>query len=312
MATIKYPLARRDESIAEEFFGVTVKDPYRWLEDPDSPETQAFVEAQNKISQPFLEENDNWKKINEKLTGLWNYPKYGCFMRYGKYYFYAHNTGLQNQSVYYKLENFTDTPTVFFDPNGLSEDGTIALSTFKFSPDGNFFAYGLSESGSDWIKIRVRDVESGKDFEETLEKVKFSSIAWTKDNKGFFYGCYPGKAGRSDGSETDKNEHQKLYYHRIGQAQTEDILVAEFLEQPSWRFGARVSDCGKYLILSVVKDCRDNLVFFADLENNGEIEGKVELTQVVFNFESDYEVSRPREKTAVECDFKPLINFCST
>lgn len=292
MSGIKYPLARRDETISEDHFGHTVPDPYRWLEDPDAPETQAYVEAQNAIAQPFLENNDQWKRINEKLTALWNYNKYGCFMKYGRYYFYAHNTGLQNQSVYYRCEHFTDSPQVFFDPNALSADGTIALSTFKFSTDGKYFAYGLSESGSDWIKIRVRDVETGEDFpaEQTLEKVKFSSISWTKDNLGFFYGCYPGKAGRSDGSETDRNEHQKLYYHRVGQTQSQDVLVAEFLDQPSWRFQTRVSDCGRYLILCVVKDCRDNLVFFADLEKHGEIEGKVELTQVVFTFESDFEV----------------------
>lgn len=215
-------------------------------------------------------------------------------MKYGRFYYYAHNTGLQNQSVYYRLSSFTDTPEVFFDPNQLSADGTVSLSNFKFSSDGGLFAYGLSESGSDWNKIRVLDVETGKEFDETLEKVKFSSIAWTKDNKGFFYGCYPAQSGRSDGCETDKNENQKLYYHRVGQPQSQDVLVAEFLDQPSWRFGARVSDCGKYLILSVVKECRDNLVFFADLEKHGEIEGKVELTQVVFNFEADYEVSISR------------------
>lgn len=290
---IKYPLARRDETIIDNFFGTTVSDAYRWLEDPDAEETRRFVASQNAISRPYLEQNDKWEKINKKLTGLWNYPKYGCFMRYGKYYFYAYNSGLQNQSVYYKLENLTDNPSVFFDPNTLSEDGTIALSTFRFSADGAYFAYGLSDSGSDWIKIRIRNVATGQDYPETLEKVKFTSIAWTADNKGFFYGCYPNKNGRSDGSETDKNEHQKLYYHRVESAQLEDVLVAEFLDEPSWRFGARVSDCGKYLILSVVKDCRDNLVFYADLENNGEIDGKVQLTQIVFHFESDYEVSKP-------------------
>lgn len=286
-----YPKARRDESVHETFFGQKVVDHYRWLEDPDSEETQKFVNKQNEISKPFLEENCEWKKINEKLTGLWNYPKYGCIMKYGKYYFYAHNTGLQNQSVYYKLENLTDEPQVFFDPNSLSDDGTVALSIFTFSKDGQYFAYGLSESGSDWNKIRVRNVETSEDFPETLDKVKFSSIAWTKDNKGFFYGCYPTKGGRTDGSETDKNENQKLYYHRIGQNQSEDVLVAEMPEEPSWRFRADVSDCGKYLILSIVKDCRDNLIFYADLEKNGEVTGKIELKQVIFKFESDYEVS---------------------
>uniref|UniRef100_A0A1B0C9Q7 Prolyl endopeptidase n=2 Tax=Lutzomyia longipalpis TaxID=7200 RepID=A0A1B0C9Q7_LUTLO len=286
---LRYPDARRDSSNVEEFFGTKIIDHYRWLEDPDSPETEAFVKAQNEISQPFLENNDEWKVINEKLTKLWNYPRYSCPTKYGNRYFFSHNTGLQNQNVLYTMTSLDGEPKVFLDPNTLSEDGTIALSGSSFSEDGKYFAYGLSESGSDWIKIKIRDVESGQDFPEVLEKVKFSSIEWTLDGKGIFYGRYPTQEGKTDGSETLMNEHQKLYYHRVGQPQSDDVLVAEFPENPSYRIGAVVSDCGKYLILLIVKDCRDNLVYFADLESAGTITGKLELKQIIHKFESDYE-----------------------
>jgi len=187
---LAYPVARKDETVEEDFHGTPIKDVYRWLEDPDSTETEEFVNAQNNISRPFLENGDEWKKLNSKLTKLWNYPKYGCPMRYGNYYYYFMNTGLQNQSVMYQQKSLGDESEskVFLDPNTLSEDGTIALTQKAFSEDGKYMAYGLSESGSDWIKILIRDAETGKDLNEVLEKVKFSEISWTKDNKGFFYG----------------------------------------------------------------------------------------------------------------------------
>ena len=156
------------------------------MEDPDSEETKSFVEAHNTVCQPFFD-CDVWKKINEKLTNVWNYPKYSAPARHGKQYFFYANSGLQNQSVLFKQETLTSEPTVFLDPNALSTDGTIALSGTAFSDDGNKFAYGLSENGSDWIKIKIRDVNTGVDFNECLEKVKFSSMSWTKDNKGIFY-----------------------------------------------------------------------------------------------------------------------------
>lgn len=164
-----------------------IPDPYRWLEDPDAKETQAFVDANNAVTQPFLEQCDAWKRINDKLKKMWNYPKYSAPARHGDFYFYYANTGLQNQSVLYKQETLTSEPSVFLDPNTLSQDGTVALSGTSFSDNGQYFAYGLSESGSDWLKIKIRNVATGEDYPECLEKVKFSSIAWTKDNKGLFY-----------------------------------------------------------------------------------------------------------------------------
>ncbi|ALC38293.1 CG2528 [Drosophila busckii] len=287
--TFVYPVPRKDTSVEDNFHGSKVKDPYRWLEDPDANETQNFVDSQNNISQPFLESCEQWKHINSKLTKLWNYPKYGCPMQYGKYYYYFMNTGLQNQSVMYQQDSLHGESKVFLDPNSLSEDGTVALSQKSFSDDGKYMAYGLSESGSDWIKIRIRKAETGQDFDELLEKVKFSEISWTKDNKGFFYGRYPDQDGKTDGSETKQNEHQKLYYHRIGESQDKDILVVEFNDEPSWRFQSVVSDCGKYLILAIVKDCRDNIVYYADLSEGEAINSKLNVKIIVDKFESDYD-----------------------
>lgn len=286
--TFNYPNARKDETHVENFHGVEIKDVYRWLEDPDSEETKKYVDLQNEISQPFLENFEAWKKINAKLSKLWNYEKYGCPTKHGDYYYFYRNTGLQNQSVLYQQDTLDGEPRLFFDPNDLSTDGTIALAQKSFSEDGKYMAYGLSESGSDWVKIYVREVETGKDLEEVLEKVKFSDISWTKDNKGFFYGRYPGQEGKTDGSETKQNEFQKLYYHYIGQPQEKDILIAEFPEEPTWRIQSEVSDCGKYLIMPIVKDCRDNILYYANLEEAGEIKTKLKVHKIVEKFESDY------------------------
>lgn len=184
---LAYPVARRDDAISDDFHGTHVADPYRWLEDPDATETQAFVDAQNAISQPFLERSTVRQQLNDKLTELWNYPKFSAPARRGDNYFQYANTGLQNQSVLFKRTSLTDEPTLFLDPNQLSADGTVALASTAFSDDGAYFAYGLSESGSDWNRIKVRNVATGEDYPECLERIKFSGITWTKDNKGFFY-----------------------------------------------------------------------------------------------------------------------------
>lgn len=289
ISEFKYPVARRDDSVVEEIHGQQIADPYRWLEDPDSEETQAYVEQQNKIAQPFLESCDEWKKLNAKLTKRWNYPKYSCPFKHGSRYFFFMNTGLQNQDVLYVQNSLDDEPKVFLDPNSLSKDGTIALVGSRFSDDGNLFAYGLSQSGSDWTKLKVRDVNTGEDFPETIEHTKFVTASWTKDNKGFFYARYPVVEGKADGSETAANENQKLYYHRIGESQDKDVLIAEFPEEPSWRLMPEVSDCGKYLMLFIMKGCKDMLLYFSNLEKAGGITGKLDFTKIVTEFDSDYD-----------------------
>ncbi|CAH1639526.1 unnamed protein product [Spodoptera littoralis] len=284
-----YPEARRDDSVIDDYHGTKIADPYRWLEDPDSNETKEFIDAENRITRPYLDACPVKGNINQRLTELWNYPKYSCPFRRGNRYFFFKNTGLQNQNVLYVQDSLDGEPRVFLDPNTLSEDGTIALSGSRFTEDGNTFAYGLSASGSDWITIHLKDVATGEDYPEVLEKVKFASMSWTKDNKGLFYSRYPDQAGKTDGSETEVNRDQKLCYHRLNTPQADDVIVVEFPEEPLWRIGAEVTDCGKYLIVSPVKDCRDNLLFYADLTKQPELNGKLHLTQIVHKFEADYE-----------------------
>ncbi|XP_064083332.1 prolyl endopeptidase-like [Macrobrachium nipponense] len=284
---MEYPKVRRDESFFEEHHGVKIHDPYRWLEDPDSEETKAFVDAQNNITVPYLEKCPARESIKSQLTNLWNYPKYYCPFRRGTRYFFFMNSGLQNQSVMYVQDSLDSEARVFLDPNKLSEDGTIAISGSAFSEDGEIYAYGLSSSGSDWISIHFKKVASGEDYPEVLEKVKFSSISWTHDNKGIFYGRYIDHEGTADGTETSSNENQKLFYHRVGTPQSEDVLVVEFPEHPKWRIGAEVSDCGRHLIITTQQDCRDNLLYHAPLPEH--ITSKIDHTCIVDTFEADYE-----------------------
>ena len=150
----------------------------------------------------------------------------------------------------YVQDSLEAEPKVLIDPNGLSEDGTVSLRATSWSHDGSILAYGLSKSGSDWTTIKFRNVETGEDFEEEIEKGKFSGITWTHDNKGVFYGCYPDHdISSATGKDTKSHENQKLYYHRVGTNQTEDVLCVEFTDQPKWMVGATISDCGRYLFV---------------------------------------------------------------
>lgn len=286
----QYPVARRDDTIVDEYHGHKIVDPYRWLENPDSAETSKFVEAQNAITRPFLDGCPVRTDIKTRLTQLWDYPKYSCPFREGRNYYYFKNSGLQNQSVLYVKDSLHGESRVFLDPNALSEDGTVALSGLSFSENSETLAYGLSKSGSDWITIHFKDVKTGNDYPDVLKKVKFSSMAWTHDHKGIFYCCYP-EAETTEGSETTGNEYQKLYYHKIGTPQTEDVLTVEFPEEPHWHVGAQISECGNCLIVNPSKDCKDNLLFFCNLHKLPEkqITGKLSLTKIVGEFEADYE-----------------------
>ncbi len=262
--TFVYPLAKKVDQI-DDYHGVKVADPYRWLEDPDSADSRAWIEAQNKLTFGFLNEIPERSKIKDRLTKLWNYEKYTSPIKEGGRYFYFKNDGLQNQSVFYTLKSLDGEPRILLDPNKLSTDGTVALSRWAVSEDGKYFAYGLSTSGSDWEEWKVREIETGNDLPDQIKWVKFSGASWTTDGKGFFYSRYdePNEKTKLE----DANYYQKLFYHRVGSPQSEDVLVYERKDQKEWGFDGHVTEDGRYLIVSIWQgtDPR-NRVFYKDLQ----------------------------------------------
>lgn len=288
-----YHKARRDERVENDYHGTKISDPYVWLEDPDSEETKAFVEQQNAITMPYLAECETRENFKNRLTELWDYPKYRCPFKRGSKYFYFHNSGLQNQSVMYVQDTLDSVPEVFLDPNNLSEDGTIALVGRSFSDNGELFAFSLSHKGSDWVTIKFMKVCGKEQLPDVLENAKFTSMAWTHDNKGLFYNRYP-TASKADGTVTDLNLNQRLYYHVLGTKQSEDVLCCEFPDHPKWSMGAEVSDCGKYLVLTPHEGCAPvNRLFYCDLEKYKDglqdASGQLPYEKVVDNFDAEYE-----------------------
>jgi prolyl oligopeptidase len=276
-----YPQAAKVEHV-DDYHGTLVADPYRWLEDPDSEATKAWVEAENQVSFAYLEAIPARERIKERLTQLWDYEKYGVPFKKGERYFYFKNDGLQNQSVFYTMTTLEGEPTVLLDPNTLSEDGTVALAGLSISEDGKFLAYSLSSSGSDWQEWKVRDVESGQDLADHLKWVKFSGASWTQDNQGFFYSRY------DEPNDTTKlqeaNYFQKLFYHQLGTLQAADVLVYERPDEKEWGFDGSVTEDGTHLIISVWKGTDSkNLIFYKDLST-----AEAPVIELINTFEANY------------------------
>lgn len=258
-----YPPSRQDDQV-DNYHGIEVKDPYRWLENPDSEETQAWVEAQNQVTFAYLEQIPARQQIKQRLTQLWDYEKYSIPFQEGRRYFYFKNNGLQNQSVLYTLTALDGEPQVLLDPNTFSEDGTVALSGLSISDDGKLIAYGVSASGSDWQEWQVRNIATGEDLTDRLQWIKFSGAAWTKDGRGFFYSRFDEPNEKTKFEDT--NYYQKLYYHQLGTSQSEDILVYHRPDRKEWGFSGDVTEDGRYLIISVwLGTDSKNLVFYQDL-----------------------------------------------
>lgn len=267
MASFKYPPTTKVEQV-DDYHGTLVSDPFRWLEDTDSAETKAWIEAQNTVTFEYLESIPARQEIRERMTQLWDFPKASAPVRRGDRYFQLCNTGLQNQDVLYISEGLTGEPCILLDPNTLSEDGTVALNTWEVSKDGRWLAYAISASGSDWLIWRVRDVSSGEDLVDEIEWSKFSGAAWRADGSGFYYSRYDPPAPGDD--YTGVNYNQKLYYHERGTTQDQDILVYARPDEKEWGFNAEVSDDGDYLILYVwVGTDRRNRIFYQDLRTGG-------------------------------------------
>ncbi len=265
-----YPAARESDQ-TDTYHGTEVADPYRWLEDPDSEESRAWIEAENALSFGFLEKIPAREKIAERLTTLWNYERYGMPYLQGGRYFYGKNDGLQNQSVLYVAETLDTVPRVLLDPNTLSADGTVALAGTATSEDGKWFAYGLSAAGSDWTEWHVRNVDTGEDTEDLVRWVKFSGASWAKDASGFYYSRYDAPP---EGEELQQaNYFQKLYFHTLGTDQAEDVLVYERPDQKEWGFNGSVSEDGAFLIIGVRQgtDPKNRLFYKSLTEPNAQV-----------------------------------------
>jgi len=281
-SALKYPEARRTEQ-SDEYHGRSIDDPYRWLEDPDSAETRAWVEAENTVTFGWLEQIPQRSLIKQRLTELWDYEKYGAPIKRGSRYLFTKNDGLQNQSVLYSTTALDQEPKVLLDPNTLSADGTVSLTGYTLSDDGRLLAYGLSKAGSDWQQWRVRDVEKVADLPDEIDWVKFSGASWAHDASGFYYSRYDEPA--KDEKLTAANYYQKLYFHKLGQPQKDDKLVYERNDEKEWGFGAEVTDDGRYLVVSVWRGTeRKNQVFYLDLEKPD-----AKMVELVTGWDAQYE-----------------------
>ncbi|MBP0030573.1 prolyl oligopeptidase family serine peptidase [Roseofilum sp. Guam] len=278
----EYPQSRQVDQV-DDYHGTPVSDPYRWLEDLESDQTQAWVEDQNQITFEFLEQIPTRESLKSRLEELWNYEKYGIPSKQGDRLFYFKNSGLQNQSVLYCLQEPDVEPQILLDPNTLSDDGTTALSRISISENGQYLAYGLSQSGSDWQEWKVRNIDSKEDLGDHLKWIKFSTVTWSKDTQGFYYNRY---AEPKEGQEyQEQNYYEKLYYHRLGDPQSADRLIYERPDQKEWGFSPTITEDGKYLLISVWRSTElKNLVFYQDLSQDNS-----PILELISEFEDSYQ-----------------------
>jgi len=257
---VKYPMAKKVDSV-DNYFGTKVPDPYRWLENDTSAETAEWVKSENEVTSGYLSRIPFREKIREKLTKMWNYPRYGVPFKQGPYYFYFKNDGLQNQSVMYYKTGVNGESKVLLDPNKLSTDGTIALAGTSVSHDGKYMAYSLAGSGSDWNEIHVMEIASGKQLPDTLKWVKFSGMSWQGD--GFYYSRYD--EAKKGVALSKKNENHTVYFHRVGALQKADKLVYQNQKYPLRNYSATTTEDEKFLFLYESESTSGNAMYYRDL-----------------------------------------------
>ncbi len=259
---LNYPITFQG-TVVDNYFGTEVADPYRWLEDDLSEETAQWVEAQNKVTFSYLDQIPFRDKIKQRLEKLWNYEKVGSPTKHGDYYYFYKNSGLQNQYVLYrKKELALEKANVFIDPNKFSEDGTISMAGSGFTKDGSFMAYLISEGGSDWRKIIIKNTVTGDIIGDTLVDVKFSGVSW-RGNEGFYYSSYDKP---KEGSQlSGKTQFHKLFFHKLDTSQKEDVLIFGGEKQPRRYIGAYLTEDEKYLIISAAESTSGNELYLQDL-----------------------------------------------
>lgn len=275
-----YPETKKDYT-TDNYFGTRIADPYRWLENDTSTETKNWVDEENKITQNYLEQIPYREDIKNRLTEIWNYPKESAPFKAGEYYFFTKNDGLQNQSVWFIKKGLEGKEELFLDPNKLSADGTASVSLLGFSHDKKYIAYSIAQSGSDWSNIYVMEVASNTKLADELKWTKFSGAAWKGD--GFYYSRYdePTKGMELSGA----NKFQKVYFHKLGEAQTADKLIFEDNTNPNLYFGADVTEDEHFLVLYASAGTSGNALYYQDLTS---LNNKIE--SLVKGFENNHSV----------------------
>ncbi|MDA9340047.1 prolyl oligopeptidase family serine peptidase [Polaribacter sp.] len=264
---LKYPKTTKT-SVIDTLFGTAVTDNYRWLEDDRSAETEAWVQAENKVTFDYLSKIPYREQLKDRLTELWNYEKVGTPYKEGGYTYFSKNNGLQNQSVIYRKKGEKSTEEIFLDPNTFSKDATTSLGSLSFSKDGKTAAYSISEGGSDWRKIIVLDAVNKIIKEDTLVNVKFSGISWYK-NEGFYYASYDKPKGSELSAKTDQH---KLYYHKLGTSQKEDMVVFGEKASEKHRYvSGYLTEDHRYLIVSAAISTSGNKLFIKDLSDKNSV-----------------------------------------
>ena len=258
---LTYPETAKVDSV-DTYFGTEVPDPYRWLEDDRSPETEDWVKRQNSVTFGYLDNIPYREALKQRLKSLWDYEKLGTPFKEGNHTYFYKNDGLQDQSVVYRKKEGDDAEEIFLDPNSFSEDGTTSLAGLSFTKDGSLAAYSISEGGSDWRKVIVLETENREIVEDTLSDIKFSGVAW-RENEGFYYSSYD----KPDGSELSaKTDQHKVYFHKLGTPQSEDELIFGGAADEKHRYiGARVTEDQRYLVLSASNSTSGNKLFLRDL-----------------------------------------------
>lgn len=260
---LEYPESRKDSSVVDNYHGTDIKDPFRWLEIDTATEVEKWVKEQNKVTESYLSQIPYRKAIQDRYTDLFNYVKLSSPYKVGDYYFFSKNDGLQNQAVIYYQKGLDAEPVVFLDPNEISEEGTSSVNMLGFSQDDKYVAYSIQDAGSDWMEIHVMEIESKKKLPDVLEWVKFTGASWYND--GFFYSRYPEP---EDGTELSAaNEFHSVYYHKLGEDQSEDRLVYSNADNPKIYHFTGITEDRKYLILYASTGTDGFETHYMDLNN---------------------------------------------
>jgi prolyl oligopeptidase len=297
---VNYPETRKDNSISDNYHGVVIHDPYRWLEDDNSNETIEWVKRQNAVTEAYLNNIPGRTRIRERLRQLWNYEKYSAPKKHGTKYYYFKNDGLQNQSVLYSTEDLSIEGQVFLDTNILSEDGTVSLGNIAFNKDGSYMAYTLSKGGSDWNEAYIKDIKTGQDLEDKLKWLKFSNLAWF--GRGFYYSRYP----VSDSGEvlSGSNKFHSLYYHQLGTEQKDDVLIFQNKNFPLRNVYGTTSEDERFLVIATSESTSGNAVRIVDLEKD-----KDQQITFVDSFDHDYNFIGNNQDTLLFLTNKEAPNY---